>query len=152
MENALKNDKLTWRNELKLPNDYQKQSFYKNLSDFANKYYYRWLYELSTEKHDRKFLPFDLSIITNKGELAKDSDGTLPTKVVIDEKKLFTLVTGMPANKKSISLLKDRIKYDEVFSKMAKDIVSLQLSNKEQMVNTLLNRGISKIVDKRYTL
>jgi len=35
---------------------------------------------------------------------------------------------------------------------MAKDIVSLQLSNKEQMVNTLLNRGISKIVDKRYTL
>ncbi|NAS31986.1 hypothetical protein GTQ40_13450 [Flavobacteriaceae bacterium R38] len=151
MEAALKNDKLAWRNELKLPNNYEKQHFYKNLASFTNLHYYRWLYELSLDKHDRKFLPFDTSIISNKGELLKDIDGSLEAKIVVNEKKLFTLVTGIPANDKSIFMLKDRIKFDEIFSRIAKNIVDKQLNNKEAMVSTMLNLGIKEIIDKRFS-
>ena len=150
LENALKDDKLTWRNELKLPNDYHRQAFVKNLKEFTGVYYYRWLFELSQDKHDRKFLPFDLSIITNTNELKKDISGSVPAKVLVDEKKFFTLVTDMPAIKSSSLLKRDRIKYDEVFSRIAKDISGLQLANKEQMMSTILHEGISKIVNRRY--
>jgi hypothetical protein len=150
LENALKEDKLAWRNELNLPADYHRQSYAKNLGKFAGLYYYRWLIELSQDKHDRKFLPFDISIIANTNELAKDSNGSLPAKVRVDERKLFTLVTGMPAIKSSNPLKRDRIKYDEVFSRMAKDITELQLANKEQMISSLFQMGITKIVNQRY--
>ncbi len=152
MEAALKNDKLAWRNELKLPAAYEKQRFYGEMASFTNRHYYRWLYELSADRHDRKFLPFDLSILTNKTDLDKDLDGTLKAKVVVDEKKLFTLVTGMPAKKSKILLLKDRIKYDEVFSKICKSLLETQFSNKERMVSAMLNRGIHQIIDDRFDL
>lgn len=148
---ALKDDKLTWRNELKLPSDYHRQGYVKNLGEFTGRYYYRWLFELSQDKHDRKFLPFDVSIIANTRELAKDSDGSIPAKVRVDEKKLFTLVTGMPAIKSSNPLKRDRIKYDEVFSRIAKEISELQLANKEQMVSALIHKGIVKIIERRYS-
>lgn len=152
LEEALKDDKLAWRNELNLPNEYHRQNYVKDLIKFTSFYYYRWLYELAQDRHDRRFLPFDLSIIANASELAKDSYGTTPVKIQVDDKKLFTLVTDMPAIKSANFLKRDRIKYDEVFSRMAKKIPELQLSNKEQMVSSLMHLGIAKIVDDRYTI
>ena len=152
MEAALKNDKLAWRNELKLPSAYENQRFYMEMANFTKRYYYRWLYELSTERHDRKFNPFDLSIIANKADLDKDINGTEKAKIVVDENKLFTLVTGMPAKKSSFSLSKDRIKYDEVFSKMCKNLLETQFSSKERMVSAMLNKGIHQIIEERYNL
>lgn len=152
MTPALKNNKLTWRNELKLANNYDKQRFYGDIASFANRYYYRWLYELSADRHDRKFLPFDLSIISNKTDLDKDISGSKAAKIVVDEKKLFTLVTAIPAKDSSTFFYKDRIKYDEEFSKISKDIVANQYSNKERMVSEMLNLGISKIIDERFSL
>ncbi|MBG6131752.1 hypothetical protein IWQ47_003506 [Aquimarina sp. EL_43] len=152
MKDALTNDKLAWKNELKLSNNYEKQPFFKNLESFTNHYYYRWLLELALEKHDRKFLPFDLSIISNKGSLIKDVSGTLPAEVTLDEKKLFTLVTGIHANNNSSFFKKDKIKYDEEFSKIAKSIAAQPLGNRERTLSTLLNQGISNIIDNRFSL
>ncbi|MGB3152747.1 MAG: hypothetical protein WBB27_18975, partial [Maribacter sp.] len=149
---ALKNDKLAWRNELKLENNYEKQRFYGDMASFTSRYYYRWLYELSADRHDRKFLPFDLSIIRNKIDLDKDISGAQLAKVIVDEKKLFTLVTAIPAKDSSNFFIKDRINYDEEFSKITKDLISNQYSNKERMISELLNQGISKIIDKRFSL
>lgn len=149
---ALKNDKLAWRNELKLANNYQKQGFYGDMATFTSRYYYRWLYELSADRHDRKFLPFDLSIIRNKTDLDKDTSGSQLVKLLVDEKKLFTLVTAIPAKDSSNFFFKDRIKYDEEFSKISKDLLANQYSNKERMVSEMLNLGISKIIDERFSL
>lgn len=151
MKNALTNDKLAWKNELKLSNNYHKQSFYKNLESFSNSYYYRWLLELSLEKHDRKFLPFDLSIVTNKESIVKDVSGTVPAEIALDDKKLFTLVTGVSANDTSNFFIKDKIKYDEEFSKIAKKIASKALGNKERTLSILINQGISNIIDQRFS-
>ncbi|WP_299243788.1 hypothetical protein [uncultured Aquimarina sp.] len=151
MEDALNNDKLAWKNELKLSNNYQKQPFFKQLASFTDHYYYRWLLELSLEKHDRKFLPFDLSIVTNKATLTKDISGIIPAEVTVDDKKLFTLVTGIPANNNSNFFKKDKIKYDEEFSRIAKDIAARPLGNKERTLSTLVNQGISNIINERFS-
>ena len=152
MREALENSKLTWRNELELPSNYEKQDFFKNIYKFTTVYYYRWLVELSSDRHNRKFLPFDTSIITNQGELNKDISGNIPANVHVDTKKLFTLVTGMPANDNSNFFSKDKIKLDETFSELSKDITSKQLNSKERMLHTMLNEGVAKIIDERFSI
>ena len=152
MEKALHNEKLAWRNELKLPGNYDTQNLYKQIQKFTTLYYYRWLYEIALERHDRKFVPFDLSIITNAEELRIDVDVLLPVKTSISSEKLFTLVTGMPANKSKSFFNKDSINYDEEFSKIAGDIIDLQHGNTDRDVHILLNRGIADIIQKRYVL
>ncbi|GGG14130.1 hypothetical protein GCM10011344_13450 [Dokdonia pacifica] len=152
MKVALRDEKLAWRNELKLPSNYDSQNFFKHLEKFTKLYYYRWLYETSQERHDRKFLPFDLSIINNRDELGKDVDGLLPVKTHITNEKLFTLITGMPANKKQSFFSKDSINYDEEFSKLASDIIDLQHGNMDRDVHILLNKGIAEIIAKRFVL
>lgn len=152
MSEALENSKLTWRNELELPSNYEKQDFFKNIHKFTTVYYYRWLLELASDRHNRKFLPFDISIITNQGELNKDISGNIPASVNVDTKKLFTLVTGIPANDNSSFFSKDKIKFDEIFSELSKDIVDMQLNSKERMLNTMLNQGVAKIIDERFSI
>ena len=152
MELALKNEKLAWRNELKLSSNYHSQHFFKALESFSTMHYYRWLIENSLEQHDRKFLPFDMSIIANREAIEKDTSYTLPVKVFADNKKLFTLVTGMPASNNSNFFRKDYIKFDEEFSKIVSEILELQYGNKERSVHTLLYKGIQHIINERYVL
>lgn len=152
MDEALKNDKLAWRNELNLSNNYHNENFCKNLKDFSTRHYYRWLFENSLDNHNRKFYPFDLSIITNGGELLKDAHGKTPVKTSIDDKKLFTLVNGIAAKDASNMFKKDRIKFDEEFTRMAKSIVELQYGNTERATMALIYKGIEKIVNERFTL
>ncbi|MEM6717729.1 MAG: hypothetical protein AAF611_00295 [Bacteroidota bacterium] len=152
MQAALENPKLAWRNEIGLPTNYEKQDFFKNLHKFTTVYYYRWLLELASDRHNRKFLPFDLSIILNQNELIKDISGQVPANVSVDDKKLFTLVTGLPANKGGNFIFKDKIKFDEIFSEMSKNIIKKQLNSKERMLNTMLNEGIAKIIDQRFSV
>ncbi len=152
MKTALKNERLAWRNELKLSNNYHGQNFYKALEKFTTVHYYRWLVELGMDQHDRKFLPFDTSILTNKVEIANDVSGTLAVKTVVGDKKLFTLVTGIPASDSSTFFKKDYIKYDEEFSKIAQEVIELQYGNAERTLHTLLNKGIQNIIAERYVL
>lgn len=152
MRKALTNEKLAWRNELKLSNNYHGQNFFKALEKFTTVHYYRWLIENALDQHDRKFLPFDNSIVINKEEMLKDISDTLPVKTIVDDKKLFTLVTGISAKNNSNFFKKDYIKYDEEFSKIAQRIVELQYGNTERMVHTLLNRGVRNIIADRYVL
>src|SRR5690606_12154212 len=91
MDNALKDDKLAWRNELGLSSSYHNEHFAKHLKTFSTMYYYRWLFENSLDKHNRKFTPFDLSIIINSEDLIKDPHGKVPVKISVSEEKLFTL-------------------------------------------------------------
>jgi hypothetical protein len=152
MQTALKNEKLAWRNELKLSNNYHSQNFCKALEKFTSVHYYRWLIELAMDQHDRKFLPFDTSIITNKTEIANDVSDALPVQTVVGDKKLFTLVTGIPASDSSNFFKKDYIRYDEELSKIAQEVMELQYGNTERTLHTLLNKGIQNIVAERYVL
>lgn len=152
MTAALKNEKLAWRNELKLANNYHGQNFYKTLDKFTSVHYYRWLIELAMDQHDRKFLPFDVSIMINKEDISQDVSGTLPVNTIVADKKLFTLVTGIPASDDSNFFRKDYIKYDEVFSKLARGVMDLQYGNTERTLHTLLNQGIQNIIAERYVL
>ena len=103
-------------------------------------------------QHDRKFLPFDISIISNKQEVLKNIANNNPVRIKVDDKKLFTLVTGMPASENSSWFRKDAIKYDEEFSKLTKSVLALQYGNTERNVHTLLNKGIKNIVEERFVL
>ncbi len=152
MKDALTDEKLAWRNELKLSSNYHNQNFFKELEKFATVHYYRWLLEASLDQHDRKFLPFDNSIIVNREEILKDVSDMMPVKVAVDDKKLFTLVTGIPAKNSSNFFKKDYIKYDEEFSKIAQKILELHYGNTERNVHTLLNQGIKNIIAERYVL
>ena len=104
------------------------------------------------DQHDRKFLPFDVSILINKEEISQDVSGTLPVNTIVGDKKLFTLVTGIPASDDSNFFRKDYIKYDEEFSKLAQEIVDLKYGNTERTLHTLLNQGIQNIIAERYVL
>lgn len=152
MTAALKNEKLAWRNELKLSTNYHSQNFYKALEKFTSVHYYRWLIELAMEQHDRKFLPFDMSIVVNKSAVVDDISGSLPAQTIVADKKLFTLVTGVAASDNSNFFKKDYIKYDEELSKIAQDVMQLQYGNTERVLHTLLNKGIQNIIAERYVL
>jgi hypothetical protein len=152
MKKALSNKKLAWHNELGLPNNYYGQKFYKSIEKFSTIHYYRWLLEVAMNQHDRKFLPFDISIISNKEDVLKDVSNTTPVKINLNDKKLFTLVTGIPAANNSSWLRKDAINYDEEFSKIARNVLALQYGSLERNIHTLLNKGIKNIVNERYVL
>lgn len=149
-KDALKNKKLAWHNELGLPNNYGSQRYSKALERFSLVHYYRWLIEVSLNQHDRKFTPFDLSIISNKEDIQRNMSNVVPAKIKIDDKKLFTLITGMPATNNSSWIKKDHIKFDEEFSKIARDILGLQYGNTDRNVHTLFNQGILNIVGERH--
>ena len=151
MDEAFKNDKLAWRNELNLPSNYEKQPFIQNIKNFTNIYYYKWLLELGLERHNRKYLPFDLSIIQNQSELIKDIQGSMPAKIVVDEKKMFTVVNNIPANDSSSWLKKDKFKYDEIFSEGVKAILDKQLNSKERELNMMFNVGLEDIIERRFS-
>ena len=93
-----------------------------------------------------------MSIFMNKQEIINDVTGVLSVNTLLNEKKLFTLVTGIPASDSSNFFKKDYIKYDEEFSKIAQDIVALQYGNTERTVHTLLNKGVQNIIAERYVL
>lgn len=151
LDEAFKNDKLAWRNELKLPTNYEKQPFIQNLKNFTMRYYYKWLLELGLERHNRKYIPFDLSIIQNQEELVKDIACSTPAQINMDEKKMFTLVNSIPANDSSSWIKKDKFRYDEVFSKDIKSILERQLNSKERELNVMFNQGLEDIIQRRFS-
>lgn len=151
LEEAFKNDKLAWRNELKLPNNYEKQPFVQNIKSFTLLYYYKWLLELGLDRHNRKYIPFDLSIIQNREELIKDIACSVAAQINVDEKKMFTVVNNIPANDASSWLKKDKFKYDEVFSNEIKNILEKQLNSKERELNAMFNTGLEDIIQRRFS-
>lgn len=152
MDASLKDDHLAWKNELNLPNNYHNDHFFKNLKKFTTQHYYRWLHENASDNHNRKFYPFDLSIIMNGEEISKDNQGNVEVRTQIDNKKLFTLVNGISAKDSSNIFKKDKINFNEEFSKIAKNIVSQQHGNSERATMTMFNIGTQIIVEERFVL
>jgi len=151
MESSLQSRTMAWRRELKIPSNFEKQPYFKDLKSFSRQCYYRWLIELNSDNHNRKFLPFNLSYITNANELKKDTEGTLPAQVRINKKDLHTLVTGVPATKQK-ALFKNPMSFDETFSNLAKSIKKEQLGSTERSVGKMLSNGIETIINQHFTL
>ncbi|MFO7657165.1 MAG: hypothetical protein R6W78_08865 [Bacteroidales bacterium] len=145
---AIDNKKLAWRNELGIPDSYDKNQFVKHLKSFCNVHFFNYLMELSWEKQGRKFAPFNLYLdatVQDNNEEIKD-----PPILDLNNDKLFSLVNEIPARRKDSLLKKDSIKFDQIISDVAVGAKEDDYSTTDLKFLDVLSRAMYQVFDERF--
>ena len=148
LEKALDDKHLTWKRELKVPSNFRSNQLVQDLQEFCKHYYYRWLYQLGSDRHGRKFIPFNLNI-SNLTSITENE--TTPIKLTLTRESLFNIVNNIPAQNNSTVIRKDAIDFDSTFIKLVDGINrNKRLQSFEMKLVALLQEGIHKIYSDRF--
>tara|TARA_B100001245_G_C22894405_1_gene431535 strand:+ start:6660 stop:8180 length:1521 start_codon:yes stop_codon:yes gene_type:complete len=145
LNDALDDSRLTWRKELQVPANFKSNQLVKDLREFCGKYYYRWLYQLGSDRHGRKFVPFNMNVSGSVG-----NNGT-PIELNLSRESLFNVVNGIPALDNSNFFRKDAIDFDKTFTQKVDDITqNKELQSFEMKLIALLQEGSNAIYSERF--
>jgi len=149
-DNAVEDRHMVWKNDLKMPANFNNSEIAKGFREFFDLHYYQWLLQMGKSDHGRRFLPYNLRSRDSEEALL---DFNKSVKMEVNDSEWFQLVNEIPAKKDSgwLNMSKDKIDLDEIFNaSVIKVIENERLQNFESRLIGLFNEGMSEFYTKRF--